>query len=389
MNRPTSRLIILSGIIYFISNLHIPVLASHFVNLNLPKYFFGISHSLAMLLMFLMLPTWTSLAEEGYRTLIINVATVFFAIGQISLGYLRSPLGILALRGLSSLASTGFQVGLISLVLGLGPEDQRLDIMKRYMLLVTSSGLLGTLFGGFLGFLRPSQVFYIQGILMLGLSIVIKFLLDPGLELVVDAKRPKFFWESVKEGRTIRGFFDLGTRHFLCLVFLTALSFSIFNISFNYYLAQAWGFKPWVNGSFKFLAGILGLVLNLGLVFKNEKYRASLEKLLWLMGLGFVFGLLTYLTGTYLFLVYGLVYFSSYSVLSLGLEGFLTGKSRKGELLAGIFNGFNYLGEILGGLMAGWAYFKEPKLPFLLGSLGMLVGLSLGLKLYIRRYKKA
>lgn len=386
MNNRSKKLLALSGAIWFVANMHMTVIPSHFINLKLPEYTFGISYGVTVFFMFIMAPIWTSLGERGYRTVILNVATVLFGIVQISLGYVESFFGIIFLRALGGAVASGFQVGLLLLLLDLNLEGNRELTIAGYTIIMNLSKSLGFLFGGILGFFPVKYVFYIQGSLMLFISIVVKMLVDISDEdsMAREVKKPKFLWDYFREAR-FQGILNFWTVSFFIITFLVAMSYSGYNVSFNYYLTRQLGYRPIVNGIFKALVGSLGQILNLTFnIWLIEKTKSK-KALTLLLLLSSSLGLAGVFSGELIFILTALLYLVVYTIEIPILQSFAA-KDKNGQigLIIGVFTGCKYLGEMSGALISGFAYVVNPRLPFLLASLVILLAFLFSFYNYIQ-----
>lgn len=378
------KLLILSGIIWFVANLHTRVMPSHFFGLGLADHIYFFSYGIMIFFMFIMSPLWMNLGEQGYRIEILNMATVLYGVIQASLGFISSAYGVLFLRGLGGAVASGFQVGLISLVMDM--ENSK-DLAGRYVVVMSLSKVLSYLVGGILGFMEAKYILYGQGFLMLLVSVFIKLILgrQGEDERTNYVGRPKYLWDLVAEARSLENFFSPWVRVFLVMTFFISLSYSGINNTINYYLREALGLRPLVNGVWLASIGILGLLINRTFniwLVKNKDTRLSL---ILLLGASSFLALLGYFSQGLVFL--GAIYLYSlvYTMESPILEGFAVRSDlRNISIMTGIFNGVKYLGEMSGALAAGLAYGLTKKLAFFIGGLAIGLALVLGIVNYIR-----
>lgn len=371
MDKKFSEILLLSGFIWFITSLHYSILPTYFVETSLPDYAYGLSYGLGILFILLTSPIWLNLADEGYRVFILNIAAVMFSMLQITLGYITNIYGVIVVRALSSVIVGAFEIGLFFTVLDIKKEEDNPEILRKYIGYMSIFSLVGFFVGGLLGTILPvREILYIQGILMFIVSILIKIVYDAayGEDDIIHNGSPrklKYYFYRAMENKDIN---NNKLFLFLISVFLLFISYSSFNVNFNYYITKNLGYLPIVNGSIKGFISLSGFFLNMTLsvwIFKNMSIRKTYVLLL---GINGVLSFISFkYTGIY-FILSTVLYFILYSLILPLVKTNITSENIYTLVdMMVIYNVVKYMGEMIGAVGAGYLYLLDPKLPFLFG----------------------
>lgn len=391
MKKETKKIIIFSGLIWFIANLHHPVTPSYFTGLNLPDHIFGTSFAAMVFAIFLTSPVWGSIGDKGKRKTTLIIATFFYGIVQMSFSLVTSLWSILFLRVLAGMAAGGFHVGLMSALVDVSSTENRKVIMTNYAAVLSICSALGFLVGGLLGYLTPQTVFIIQGLLMILVSLGIKFLLkETNPQAVGDkTRKTKFVWNIVRDAKESEGVFNRWIITFLAVTFFVGIAYSGNNNAFNYYLKAELNMLPIVNGVWKALTGIVGLIANLTINVWIINKTDIKKSMVYLLFINSIFAYLLFLNdSTVPFFLYSFLFFTFYILQVPILQGFaVEGEMKDIGFMAGVFNAIKSLGEMLGAIIAGFSYNFNSKMPFLIAAISLSIAFCLSLFNYLKNEK--
>lgn len=391
MKREAKKVLFFSGLIWIIANLHHPVTPSYFTGLNLPDHIFGTSYAAMVFAIFLTSPMWGSIGDKGKRKTTLVLATFLYGLVQMSFSLVDSVLGILMLRLLAGVAAGGFHVGLMSALVDLSGDENRKVIMAKYSAVLSVSSATGFLIGGLLGYFTPQTVFLIQGLCMIALSLGIKMTLkETNPQMLGDTgKKTKYIWNIIKDAKKSEGIFNPWIIIFLFITFFVGIAYSGNNNAFNYYLKAELDMKPIVNGVWKALIGIVGLIANLSInvwIINKTDIKKSMIFILLFNG---VFAYLLFLNNEIIpFFFYSFLFFTLYTILLPLLQGFaVEGEMRDVGFMAGVFNAIKSLGEMVGAVIAGFSYNISSKMPFLIAAISLSIAFLLSVFNYLRNKK--
>lgn len=212
MNKEIKKILVFSGLIWLIANLHHPVTPSYFTGLNLPDHIFGTSYAAMVFSIFLTSPIWGSIGDKGKRKRTLILATLFYGIVQIGFSFVSSVSSILILRVLAGIGAGGFQVGLMSGLVDISDKKDRKVIMTNYAAILSVFSAVGFLIGGLLGYFTPQTVFVIQGVCMILASLGMKiFLKETNPQTGEDkSRKTKFIWNIVRDAKEREGVLIFG-----------------------------------------------------------------------------------------------------------------------------------------------------------------------------------
>lgn len=387
MKKEVKKILTFSGLIWFIANLHHPVTPSYFTGLNLPDHIFGTSYAAMVFAMFLTSPIWGSIGDKGKRKWTLVISAFFYGIVQISFSLTTSVWSILAFRVLAGVGAGGFQVSLMSGLVDISEKEERKVIMANYAAILSVCSAIGFLIGGMLGYFTPQTVFIIQGVCMILISLGMKlFLKETNPQQIEDTRKIKFIWSTVRDVKRSEGVFNLWIIVFLFVTFFVGVAYSGNNNAFNYYLKAELGMLPIVNGIWKAITGIVGLIANLSInvwIINKTDIKKSMVFILFFNG---IFAYLLFLNdSTVPFFLYSFLFFTLYTILLPILQGFaVEGEMKDVGFMAGMFNAIKSLGEMIGAIVAGFSYNLSSKTPFLIAAISLTIAFLLSLVNYLR-----
>lgn len=388
MNKEIKKILVFSGLIWLIANLHHPVTPSYFTGLNLPDHIFGTSYAAMVFSIFLTSPIWGSIGDKGKRKRTLILATLFYGIVQIGFSFVSSVSSILILRVLAGIGAGGFQVGLMSGLVDISDKKDRKVIMANYAAILSVFSAIGFLIGGLLGYLRPQTVFVIQGVCMILASLGVRiFLKETNPQAGEDKSRKnKFIWKIVRDAKENEGVFDLWLVTFLMITFLVGLAYSGNNNAFNYYLKAELDMLPIVNGTWKAVTGIVGLIANLTINVWIINKTDIKKTMVFILFLNAISAYLLFSNDSIVpFFLYSFLFFTLYIIELPILQGFaVEGEMKDIGFMAGIFNAIKALGEMVGAIVAGFAYNISSRMPFLIAAISLTIAFLLSLFNYLR-----
>ncbi len=381
------KLMIFAGFMWALMNFHHPVNPAFFEELNLPSHVFGTSYAMMVFFSFLSSPFWGAIGDKYSRKKTLVVSTFFYGLAQFLYGFSYNLWQILLLRAMAGWFTGGMVVGLMAMIVEIDSSDNLSKNMATYSAVLSIFTSIGFLIGGLLGYLPIRYVFYIQGLGMILVSIFFMIFTED-----IPKKSPlKIANASYKliDTKKIKSIKSPWTIIFLIVTFLIFLAFSSTNNAFNYYLRDELKFMPIINGVFKALTGILGLVSNLTINVYLIKHFDLKKALRYSIFVSIVISVLIYIeSNDIVFLLSSLIYFTLNTIQLPILQSFAVEKNNDNPgLLSGIFNASKSLGEMLGALVAGFIYAINNRFPFLVSifALGLSYIILAGYMIYQKR----
>ena len=391
MKKETKKILTFGGFIWLIANLHHPVTPSYFTGLNLPDHIFGTSYAAMVFAIFLSSPVWGSIGDKGKRKTTLVLATFFYGLVQLSFSLVTSLWSILLLRVAAGLAAGGFHVGLMSALVDVSNENDRKVIIANYAAVLSVCSALGFLIGGILGYFTPQTVFIIQGLLMILVSLGIKILLKETNPQAVgdETRKTKYIWNMVRDARESKDVFNRWIITFLVITFFVGVAYSGNNNAFNYYLKAELNLLPIVNGVWKAIIGIVGLIANLTINVWIINKTDIKKSMVFLLFFNTIFAYLLFLNDNIVpFFLFSFLFFTVYTIQLPVLQGFaVEGEMKDVGFMAGVFNAIKSLGEMLGAIVAGFTYNLSSKAPFLIAAVSLSIAFLLSLYNYIKNEK--
>ena len=379
MKDKLKKVMIFSAILWMATNFHHPVTPSHFTTLGLPSHVFGTSYAMMVFGSFLSGPVWGSWGDRHSRIKVIVISTLIYGLSQIGFGYSTSLGAILFFRGLSGVANGGFGGALMAAIVDTSTIENRRSAMSNYTALMLISSSLGYLIGGILGYYPPQYVIYTQGIVIILISFGFKYIVGETQEFINNNSDKKivFIWDILKDKERTKELFDSKIIIFLALTFFIFIAYSSNLNAFNYYLKEQLNLKPIVNGVWKALTGIIGLVANLTInvwLFRKKDIKKSLMGLIALATLSAIMIVLN--TSFYPFMIWNLLFFTLHAIQLPILQNFaVQGNSNDVGFMSGVYSAVRALGEVVGATVAGFAYNISSLAPFIVSSIALFIAL--------------
>lgn len=379
MKKEYRKILIFGSLIWIISNFHHPITPTHFTNLNLPDHIFGTSQAAMMFGMFITSPIWGSLGDKYGRSNIIYISPILYSLGQIGLALSTSLPSILFFRFLSGSASGGFNVGIMGYIVDVNLKEDVGVAMGKYSAVIGISVACGYLIGGFLGFIGAIPALIIQAVSMFTVGILMKLYLKPSENIKPD-KKITFVWDLFKDIKRTKEVFTPWIIVFLIITFFGAIGDNSNVNATNYYMKAQLNLQPIVNGAWKSVTGIVGLIanltINIWLIRKTNIRKSILVILLFSTFSGF---LMFFNNNFYIFLMLNLILVTLYTMQTPILLNFaIEGQEEHVGLMSGIYNAIKSLGAMSGSIITGFSYSYNSKYPFLIGAVAFLLALIFG-----------
>ncbi|WP_320406090.1 MFS transporter [Gudongella oleilytica] len=392
MDRQYKKLMIISVFLWLTTNFHHPVNPTYFTELNLPNHVFGTSMAFMVSAVFLTSPIWGSLGDNYGRKKTLVYSTLLYGMTQIAYGMSTQLWHILLLRAIAGMFSGGFMVGFLAAVVDVSDESNRAERIAAFSAVMSVSMSIGFLIGGILGYLPVRYVFYIQGIVMMAVSLAIHLTLGETNSPSGESTKPDFIWNILKDKDKSKAVFTPWILIFLGVTLFVFIAYSSNTNAFNYYLKEQLDFKPIVNGIWRAGTGIFGLIANLTInvwLARNYKGKNALVIFLSFTLLGSI--MIYANTSIIPFMGWSLFYFTMHTVLFPMLQSFAVKSTEHGAgFMSGLFSASRSLGEMLGALIAGFAYGIGNRVPFLLSIIAIAIALILGvMQLTVRTGKES
>lgn len=391
MNTKYKKTMFMTALIQITANFHHPNTPKLFTMLKLPSHLFGTSFAVMIFVVFLTSPIWGSLGDNYSRKKTLVYSTLFYGLSQIAFGLSTTVWQVLLTRAIAGIFSGGFLVGLMAMIVDVSETDKRGENIAAYAALISISQSTGYLIGGVLGYLPVRYVFFIQGLTMVAVSFLMRFILEESNKAKKNKKtKPEFIWNILQDKEKSKEIFTPWIITFLAITFFVFIAFSSNNNAFNYYLREELNFEPIINGIWKATTGIIGLVANLTInvwLVRNKELRASLRAVLSLALLGTTMVFLN--DSMYPFMIWALFYFTMHTILFPLLQNFAMQKTVHGAgFMAGLFNAVKALGEMIGASVAGFSYDFGSKIPFLISTVALFIAVILSIVQYLNRNKE-
>lgn len=377
MNNKFKKVMLFSALVWIVTNFHHPVTPSHFTGLGLPSHIFGTSYAAMVFVTFITSPMWGSWADQNSRITTLTLSAIIYGISQIGFALVDNMFGILVFRGLAGVANGGYSVGLMSAVVDTSPESKVEVNIANYSALMSVCMALGFLGGGILGYFQPKTVFLIQGVLMILIGFGFKFIVGETNEhnRHKHDSKPTYIWDIVKDAKSSKKIFAFWIIIFLAITFFTEIAKSSNNNALNYYMKAQLDLKPIVNGLWKAITGILGLVTNLTInvwIIKKKDVKNSLVGLLFLTTISAF--MIVVSESFYPFMLWNLLFVTLHTIQVPILQNFaVSGNSQDIGLMSGIYNAMKSLGAMFGSIIAGFVYDINSKLPFVISAVAFAI----------------
>ncbi len=356
----------------------IPVLPFFVVHLHGSPTSLGFLMALYSLMQFFFAPVWGRLSDRIGRRPVLLIGMSGYAITFILFGLSSRLWMLFAVRMLSGMVSSATLPTAMAYVADITREKDRAGGMGMVGAAMGLGMIFGPALGGLLGHHGFSLPFFAAGglaLITLPFTLVLlpESLKEPLQQLPGDRRRlsPDVIHNP----------------HFSLFIMSFAVSFSmsIFESTFALFAAARVGFGPKEMGLLFAVAGVLGVIVQAGLVGKLVNKFGDANMII----VGIIFsaaGLLLILTAgnTVLLVVCTGVFIVGNSILRPSVPSLLTKSTGGGKgVSVGYLQSFDSLGRVLGPVTGGLIYEIYIGLPYMLGAgVLLLVTLIIRARLY-------
>lgn len=342
-------------------------------------YMFGVALAAMLVVNFLFSPFWGKLIGIISSRWVILVSSAGYAMGQAMFAAAQTELAMVVARAFAGVFTAGaFTAGLTYLV-NTSRAEERSRLLTIFATIQTVASAFGFMIGGLLGELGVGFAIGAQ-VATLCLGGLLYF-----LTCVDDrAVQPESFDRRrlLHEANPVAAF--MAGRQILTPLLVTifvVVAFSnlggtAFDQSFNYYLRAQLNLTSGYNGAIKGIVGLISLVANGTIcmwLIRRTDIRRSLAAVYLLGSVAMLAVVL--LDAAVPFVIANVAYFAI-SAVSLPLVQSLAVRAaehRDSNLAMGYLGAMRSLGGIVGALSAGLLYSLDPKWPFVLGCLSLMV----------------
>lgn len=381
--------LIASLLVGITTNLGHPITPYYINQIELPKIVFGYFFATMSLGMLIFAPIWGSLGDYKGRKWILIICLIFYGVGQLLFGILRTPVLIVLARFFSGIFSGGILTSLLSYI----PRSKDLSKYSQSRITATfiSLHLVGTSLGSFIGgalgdICAPNYhyVFFIQAFSMLIFGLYVLFLMD-------------FKDEQLAERRSMNPLKSLSNIKILPIVLIIFLFIiGLINITFtdvskylDVYFSDS-GHGSLKLGTVNLVVGLVTLVVNLFLTPLILKKIKSLIVLSILTFTGAIMLILTFTLPNLLLNIYSfyMIYIIAKAIIEPVILKYLNEhKDIPSGILMGLRQSFISLGGIIGVLIGGFIYSYNSVLLFYLCAAILMISSIAAIAIYFYQLK--
>jgi len=338
----------------------------------------GLLVATAAFLEFTFGPMWGSISDRFGRKPILMIGLFGYAISTFLFGISNQLWMLFAARALSGVLSSATITSAMAYVTDITTEENRGDGMGKIGAAMALGIMLGPGLGGWLAKGSLSRPFFIAAGMSV-LSLVVVFVFLP--ESLSKEKKPSDHKLQLPRLKSLRDAL-LGPLGVLFLL-VTLFSFALTNFEaiFGLYALEKFGFGPDKVGSILMVVAVVstaGKALLTGPVTRKWGDAATIKTSLLAGSVGFLV-----LLGAWDF--YSVMAATGFFILSKTLlrpAAFALISKGAGEdqgSAMGLSNSFMSLGRIIGPIWAGFVFDIHPSVPYLSGSVFMLIGFVVSL----------
>ena len=354
-----------------------PITPTVIQNLGLHSYMFGVAFAAMSVTLFLFSPLWGKLSQRYGSPIISCISLIGYSGGQFLFMLARSEAGIILARAVAGFFIGGIMVNQLSYIMrnsSIENRSRNLTIMATLEAVFSSMGFL---VGGFIGDYSIDLTFIIQCIGLVIIGFLYWFILDD--EKTTNATQEKFS-KSINPFKAFYETKGLLTRFLMVFFVITvATSFAsiCYDLCFNFFIKDQFGFPPSYNGLLKAAVGIITLIANSTVclwLMKKTNIKFSIIPVLCIC---FVMMLAIVLVKDMVpFIIINVIFFGFNAIYLPLIQDILAGVSKKDNgLLVGLYNSMRSLGMVGGSLFAGFIYTFGPRLAFVSAAVAFFVAI--------------
>jgi DHA1 family multidrug resistance protein-like MFS transporter len=351
----------------------IPILPFYIENMGAGGFELGILVAIPALLEFLFSPMWGSISDHYGRKPILIVGLFGYAVSAFFFGISTEMWMLFAARALSGVLSSATITSVMAYVSDITSDENRGDGMGKIGAAMAMGLMIGPGLGGWFAEDSLSTPFFIAaGMSTLSLLLVLIFLPESvsgkSISTKKDLKFPKFK-SLVSALKGPIGFL-------LLLVTLFSFALTNFEAIFGLYALEKFGFGPEQVGT---ILVVVAVVSSIGKALFTGPVTRKWGEVLTIRG-SLIVGSIGYLVLLFAWDYYSILIATAFFILSKTLlrpAAFALISKRSGEsqgIAMGLSNSFMSLGRIIGPIWAGLVFDINLNLPYVSGSVFMLIG---------------
>jgi len=334
----------------------------------------GLLVATSALLEFLLGPMWGSISDRFGRKPILIIGLFGYAISAFLFGISTQLWMLFAARALSGILSSATITSAMAYVGDITSEEDRGDGMGKIGAAMALGLMIGPGAGGWLGKESLSTPFFIAAGMSVVAMLLVAFFLSESISAIKTQPKSKFQLPQLK---SLWGALRGGPVGYLLLL-VTLFSFALTNFEaiFGLYALDKFGFGAEQVGMILMVVAVVstvGKALLTGPVTRKWGESATIKASLIAGSLGYLVLLAAW--DFYTILVATGFFILSKTLLRPATFALISKQSPKSQGTSmGLSNSFMSLGRILGPIWAGFVFDLNVNLPYLSGSLFMLIG---------------
>lgn len=345
-------------------NMAHPVTPKLINELQFPSYMFGVFFALMAVANYVMSPIWGSLSDQKGRKRFLMIGVVGYGLSQIGFGLSTTIFPILVFRLLGGTFSICYITCALAYLTDLTEPQNRIRYLSYHTATLSLGTSIGGLLGGYLGQTHYEYAFLAQGVFcVLLLGILALFLREE--KLTQRGGKLNIYLEHLKPKKSVLNLKSSIGIMILVMTFIT-IATTAYNSTINYYVESVLNMPSTVNGFVMALAGVIALIMNIGvgpyLGKKCDEYK-SIKWTTFLSGICLI--LASIVTAPVLSFIF-IIGFIASSALVIPTQQSIVSKLAKenyGEVM-GVQGSAKAMGMVIGSLGSGFIFSLGSKLPF-------------------------
>lgn len=359
------------------NNLAHPVTPAFINNLELRDSMFGTAFASMALGIFLFSLFWGELSSRIKKSTILLITLFGYGFAQYLFMNATTEISVILARFLAGIFSGGFQVSQLNYLVSQSKPEDRGYQLTLSSIFISAAGTVGFFIGGFVGDISIFLTFQIQ----IALCMIV------GLSYFIFLNKTESVQDSEPfEIKKLNPFKSLANVRVILVpvvvilmvsVFLSYVSITSFDQTFNYFVRDVYNFPPSYNGVLKMGTGLIGIIANFTIsmyLIKKTNVKRSYTILMVVMALSGVTVVLV--NQLWLLIVFAFIFLAIDAMSKPLQQTIVSGMSsdyHESHVLMGLYNTMKSLGLIVGALIAGFLYEWYKIVPFILASMAILI----------------
>ena len=366
MNRKQlNQLLVINLLTMTTFNMAHPVTPKLINELQFPSYMFGVFFALMAVANYVMSPIWGSLSDQKGRKRFLMIGVIGYGLSQVGFGLSTTIFPILVFRLLGGTFSICYITSALAYLTDLTEPKERIRYLSYHTATLSLGTSIGGLLGGYLGQTYYEYAFIAQGLFCVILLGILALFLKEKRSVQPQGGKLNIYLDHLKPKKNM---FDMKSSIGIMILVMTFITIATtaYNSTINYYVESVLNMPSTVNGFVMALAGIIALIMNIGvgpyLGKKCDEYT-SIKCTTFLSG---VFLILASVVTTPILSLIFIVGFIASSALVIPIQQSIVSKLAKenyGEVM-GVQGSAKALGMVIGSLGSGFIFGLGSKLPF-------------------------